>query len=208
MVQSEWQSLLENNQEPNWLALLHLGVMRHYAGNHAGAQQAWQQSLQAVKTPWALRNLAVLAWDEQRLDQAAELYLAACRLKPGLIPLLVECGRLLMEAERPEQWLELLSELDPAVRAVGRLRLLEAQAALEIGDFETVGRLFAGRFVVPDIREGERSLSHLWYDYHERRVSAAEGKPIDAALRGRVRREHPVPPAFDFRMILEDEELL
>ena len=118
--------------------------------------------------------------------------------------LLAECGRFLIEQKLPEKWLELLNELDSAVRAVGRIRLLEAQAALEAGDYRTVEGLFADRVTFPDIREGEKSLSHLWYDYHQRRLSAAEGIPIDAALSKRVRREHPVPPAFDFRMVPED----
>jgi hypothetical protein len=54
--------------------------------------------------------------------------------------------------------------------------------------------------VVIDLREGERALSDLWFNLHERRLSAQENIPIDDALRARVRREFPPPPAIDFRM--------
>jgi hypothetical protein len=157
-------------------------------------------SSKQARTPWALRNLAVLARQDRRLDDAAELYAAACRMRPSLLPLAVECGRALIEAGRAHEWLELVGDLPGSIRDVGRIRLLEAQAALAVRDFEAVERTFAARPVVADMREGEVSLSQLWFDYHERRLSAAENVPIDDALRARVRQAFPVPKEFDFRM--------
>jgi len=174
--------------------------MRHYAGDRDGARHAWEQSLAQAQTPWALRNLAVLALEEERSDEAADLYVAAHRLRPALLPLAVECGRTLIEVERPGQWLALLADLPAPLRAVGRIRLLEAQAALAVGDLKRVERVFADRPVVDDLREGEVSLSHLWFEYHERCLSATENVPVDEALRARVRREFPVPRDMDFRM--------
>lgn len=204
MVQSEWRALLEEavaaGRGAHWLAWLHLGVMRHYAGERDGAQRAWEASLKQARTPWALRNLAVLAYQDGQLDRAAELYIAACRLRPGLLPLAVECGRTLIAAERAGEWLQLVADLPRPTRGVGRIRLLQAQAALAVGDFAAVERTFAERPVVADMREGEVSLSQLWSDYHERRLSEAEDVPIDDALSARVRREFPVPEEFDFRM--------
>lgn len=204
MVRAEWRALLEDavsaGRGTNWLAWLHLGVMRYYAGDRDGAHRAWQMSLEQADTPWATRNLAVLAWEDRRFDEAVELYIAACRMRPSLLPLAVECGRTLIDAGRLRDWLELLAELPPSVRTVGRIRLLEAQAALVVGDFESVERIFAEEPVVDDMREGEKSLSHLWFDFHEQRLSVAENIPIDDALRARVRREFPVPKQFDFCM--------
>ncbi len=37
-------------------------------------------------------------------------------------------------------------------------------------------------------------------EYHEKRLSASEGVPADAALAERVRREFPVPRNIDYRM--------
>jgi hypothetical protein len=208
MVQAEWRTLLEDavqkKQGSHWLAWLHLGVMRYYAGDREGARRAWEASLEQTNTPWALRNLAVLAREDGRLGDAADLYTAACRMRPSLLPLAVECGRTLIEADRPDAWLELLDELPEPVRTVGRVRLLQAQAALVVGDFETVTHVFAGKPVVDDMREGEVSLSQLWFAFHERRLSAAESVPIDDALRARVRQEFPVPEEFDFRMRVDE----
>jgi hypothetical protein len=211
MVQAEWHTLLEDavnaGRGANWLARLHLGVMRYYAGDHDGARQAWETSLEQANTPWATRNLAVLAWEGRRFNEAVELYVAAWRMRPSLLPLAVECGRTLIDVGRPRDWLELVAELPESIRTVGRIRLLEAQAALAVADFETVEGIFAEKPVVDDMREGEKSLSHLWFDFHEQRLSAAEKVPIDDALRARVRREFPVPKEFDFRMASDESAL-
>jgi hypothetical protein len=133
-----------------------------------------------------------------------EDYVAACRLCPTLIPLAIECAQALLDAGRAQDWLDLLSELPDSVRSAGRLKLIEGRAALETGDFDRVERLFAEKLVIVDLREGERSLSHLWFEYHERRLSVHEGIPVDDSLRARVRREFPVPPEIDFRMSADD----
>jgi tetratricopeptide (TPR) repeat protein len=204
MVQAEWRTLLEDavdeGRGANWLAWLHLGVMRYHAGEYDGARHAWEMSLAQTQTAWASRNLAVLAREEKRFDDAAEQYVAALRMRPFLLPLAVECGRALVEMGRSREWLDLLAALPQAVRTAGRIRLLEGQAALAIGDLERVERLFAEKLVIDDLREGERSLSHLWFAFHEQRLSAKENVPIDDALRARVRREFPVPREIDFRM--------
>ena len=117
-----------------------------------------------------------------------------------IYPLVVECGKALIAADQPQRWLGLYDELPETIRTVGRVRLLEGQAALAAQDFDRVERLFADAPVIEDLREGEVSLSQLWFAYHEQRLSALEKRSVDEALRERVRREYPVPPAFDFRM--------
>ena len=204
LVQAEWKTLLERvaseGSDSGWLAWLHLGVMRYAAGQREDARQAWERSLQQAGTPWALRNLAVLDEEQGRFDDAAERYIRALQLRPDLLPLAMECGRVLIAAGRPGDWLDLVVELPGPVRRAGRIRLLEGQAALDAGDLGRVERVLAAKLVIEDLREGERSLSHLWFDYHTQRLSAEENVPIDDALRARVRSEFPVPQELDFRM--------
>ena len=204
LVQAEWRAMLEEalhaGRGTNWLAWLHLGILRHYARDSEGARCAWELSLGQARTPWAMRNLAVLALEDERFDDAVQLYVAAWRMAPTLMPLAVECGRALIEAGRPGEWLVLLDELPESLRFKGRIRLLEAQAALDAGEFEIVEQFFADQVVIADIREGEVSLSDLWFDLHARRLSVRESIPLDDALRARVRCEFPVPEGFDFRM--------
>jgi len=204
VVDDEWRTLLDEalaaGRGENWLAWWHLGVLRQNAGETGAAHRACQRSLALAETPWSLRNLALLALEDEQLGEAADLYMAALRLRPDLLALAVECGRTLMEAGRAQAWLDLLLTLPPHVRSAGRVRLLEGQAALAMGDLARVEPLFIERVEVDDLREGELSLSELWFRYQELKLSANEGLPVDDTLRGRVRREFPVPEHLDFRM--------
>lgn len=50
-----------------------------------------------------------------------------------------------------------------------------------------------------DLREGEASLTDLWFDLQERRIAAAEGVVVNEALRQRVRQTCPPPAHLEFR---------
>jgi hypothetical protein len=204
LVQAEWRDLLEAavaaGHGVHWLAWLHLGVMRHHAGDLAGARAAWEQSAADRRTPWALRNLAILAADDQLEEQAAALFLDAHRLRPTCVPLTIECGNALLAAHRHQDWLDLLTAAPPALLANGRVRLLEARAALALGDHARVASILAQGLVIADLREGDQAPSDLWYDFQMLRLRAEEDPPPDEALRGRIEREFPMPEGLDFRM--------
>ncbi|MBM4084897.1 MAG: DUF5107 domain-containing protein [Planctomycetes bacterium] len=203
MVQAEWRELLEKSvagDPSNWFAWLHLGVMRLYAGEHEAARAAWEKSNALKPTAWALRNLAALAAFQNQPEASADLHLAAHKLNPSLRPLTIETCRALLKVKRPNECLDLIAGLPAADRANGRIRYLESLAALDCGDFDRVERLFADGIEVIDLHEGEKSLDEFWFTFHERRLSAQEGVPLDDALRARVRKEFPLPRQYDFRM--------
>jgi hypothetical protein len=206
MVQSEWKALLEKAVEtsPNWLACLHLGLMRHYIGDTIAAQQAWSQSLELKRNPWALRNLGTLALAADQMDIAVEHYLEAVHLAPDLPVLAVECGRAFIEANRPGQWIELLPSFSDSIRARGRMRLLEARARLALGQIDQAGEIIATLPVIEDIREGELSLSELWLEYSVQRLSRQENCPKTPELISQARRQFPLPAGLDFRMTDDD----
>jgi hypothetical protein len=203
MVQPDWERFLADavraGHGDHWLAWLHLGVMRYHRDDFEGAREAWEKSLALDDSPWTLRNLAVLLKRDDRSAEAAAMLFRASRMAPDERSLAVECCQALLDAGRPQDMLDCLGQMPEDVRGVGRMRILEARAALELGQLDRVERILQGRPVVPDVREGEVSLSNLWFELHERRVSAADGVPIDDALRERVRKEFPPPSWLDFR---------
>lgn len=208
LAQAEWRALLEQAVQADaagggWEAWLHLGVMRLHDGEAAGALAAWETSLARKRTPWALRNLAVLARRAGDLPQAAALYREAQALRPDLLPLLVETARVLIDVGAPGEFLALLASVPAALQQHGRIHLLEIEAGLAAGDLERVGRRFADGFEIVDYQEGDEILTDLWFRYHAERLSRAEGISNDAALRARVEREYPLPARYDFRMTVE-----
>jgi hypothetical protein len=90
--------------------------------------------------------------------------------------------------------------LPPEVRSAGRIRLMQAMAALEQGDLAAVEQYFEGDVDIPNIREKETTLSDLWLRWQEQKVARARGVEVDDAVRQQARREFPPPVRFDFRL--------
>ena len=219
MVQDEWRALLEQSlatQKGNWLDWLNLGNMRLEALDRAGARAAWQKSLQHRRNAWALRNLAVVegsgdanwqfgwhirAVSERPTPHAVDLMRQAWETGPKIAPLAVEYALMLLQTEQYNALRELVRSLDDATKKNERIRILSAKAALELGEFNEVEQLFDQDFAT--IREGELTLSEIWFEFHERRIAAAEKIKIDENLRERVRKEFPPPRKIDFRMIAQ-----
>ncbi len=147
-----------------------------------------------------MRNLAVLSSDEGEIQQASDQWLAAARMLPTLLPLAVEACEALLAASRFVELRTFVGKLPSSLRTSGRLRLLDAIAALRSDDLGAVESYFSAPCDIPNIREGELSLSELWFGWHEAVMSRREGKPIDENMRWQVRRDFPLPREFDFRM--------
>jgi tetratricopeptide (TPR) repeat protein len=204
MVQPEWRELLERavegNRNAHWLASYHLGVMRYRAGDRAGARQAYERSIAQEPSPWAYRDLAVMARDEGDAEKAADLWLTAARMAPTLVPLAIETAAALSRAGPSEQVIAFVDALPHDVRGHGRIRLMHAAAALALGDLASVEEYFQGDVDVANVREKETTLSDLWFGWQQQRVARERGLPIDDNLRQLIRKEFPPPLRFDFRL--------
>jgi hypothetical protein len=208
IVQPEWRELLENalanNRGDHWLSWNQLGLMRFGAGDAEGAVKAWETSIQRAPNAWAYRNLAVVAKTNNKFGKAAELLEQAWNLQPKNLPLTIEFGKALAAADRHADLAAFLISLPESLQQNGRVKLLKAQAALATNDLPTVAAFFEKEVEIPNMREKEISLSTLWFDYHEKRVAAAEKINRDKNLRSRVRKEFPPPQWVDFRASPDD----
>ncbi len=204
MTDPAWRRLLESTLATgdgvHWLSLLHMGIMRYRGGDLMGARQAWQQSLEIEPTAWAQRNLAVLTLDEGDPDRSAKLWAIAAKMRLDLKPLVVEACVAMLAASQYGPLQELIVSLPPDVARLDRVRLIGAIAALRSGNLSAPEDFFSAPCDIPNIREGETSLSDLWFEWHEARLSHQNGVPIDDVLRRQVRQQHPLPREFDFRM--------
>ncbi|AXB42670.1 DUF5107 domain-containing protein [Amycolatopsis albispora] len=157
--------------EPNWLVWYHRGVAHWYAGDKVAAEQAWRASLEDTENAWAVRNLGIATDDASLLRRAFDL--APAELAVEAIDAALAAG----------QAGEALTMLATAPMRNGRIRLLTARALLAAGDAAGAEEVFLAGFDVPDIREGDTSLSDTWAE-------------IQRALGG----DRPLPRRYDFRM--------
>ena len=203
-VQREWMQLLERSlAKPggrHWASLFHYGVMRWHGDQRVGAALAWQESLQLRDNPWAERCLGMADRIEKRPADAVPHLRKAWQTRPDLFPLLVEYLYALVESAQHRLALDTIRALPPLQRQHGRVRLIEGQALLGLGELDALASLLEEKPVVADQREGETGLSDLWFQMQEAREVRKLGQPLDEARRAAVRHANPVPVAIDFRM--------
>lgn len=178
VVGEEWETRLARTPA-SWARDYHLGAMAHAAGDLNVAHKRYTASMAQVPTAWALRGLGRIATERGEFPTAANLLGHAAELAPDQPTIQVEAITAALAAGDVVAALELVDAAPSPVRELGRVRLLEARAALAAGDRTRSERVLAGGVVIPDIREGETSLSDLWSQLHP---------------------DEPLPEEYDFRM--------
>lgn len=159
-VSDRWLAVLEEAPDSEWVHLAR-AVNAHVRGDAGRAAQQYDASLAACENPWSMRGLALLADD----GRACDLYARARRLRPDCRGLVVEHLERLLAAGRPGDCLDAVAGLEPALRAHGRTRLLEARAWLAEGERERAAGIMQS-LVVEDLAEGDTVLSQVWDALH------------------------------------------
>ena len=96
-----------------------------------------------------------------------------------------------------------LGNLPENIKTKDRIQITTALAAVKIGKFDFLTPFFANEHY--DVKEGENSLTDIWFEYNARRMAAADGikDPDEQTLEKYVDRawdECPPDPSIDFRM--------
>jgi tetratricopeptide (TPR) repeat protein len=202
IIQEEWRDLLQpsvlSGFGNHWLALLHLGVMHYGAGNMAAAEDAWRRSLQRCPSGWAYRNLAMLHKIEGRLGEALGLYRKAHHLLPKLKPLFMEFCDALLAARHGTEALALLDSAPQVIRGHSRMGVLKARAGLAIGLTHHCLPILHESFELVDIREGEMSLTDIWFAHSGFDVNGLARQNGDGDDRDP---HHSIPAHLNFQVV-------
>jgi hypothetical protein len=91
-----------------------------------------------------------------------------------------------------------VKSLPVAIANHERIQLQSAQVALEQGDYAVVRRLLQREFCT--IREGELSLSDLWFTAYIKEEEQRKGRELTDAEKKRLTQQFPPPREIDFRM--------
>lgn len=204
VVDKFWLRELENLPSQNWYSLLHIGVIKYANGELLGAKEAWQKSNEISANPWALRNLSMLYKNEWGDTATAyELILKAFALKKGCLPLCSETASVLISFGKEKEWLEIFETLDETLKKNGRLNFFKALSLVNIGEYEKASEIINPDFIMADIKEGELSVSHLWFELYRRLYAKENGlcyDENDTKLIKAADKKYPLPKKLDFRM--------
>ncbi|MFF6964584.1 DUF5107 domain-containing protein [Streptomyces anthocyanicus] len=194
LVARPWRDMLETAAAtPS--AEYHLGVAQWHGGDRAQAVRSWERGLKSATDRWPLlRCLAVADQEDGHGERAADRYAEAfddlcARRTDGAekgdgrwVAVTAALGReaigALLAAGRGTDARTVWDRLDPATRARGRYRLIEAELLAAEGRSEDARAVFDEGFEVADLREGADGIGLLW-------------ARLDDA---------PLPARYDFRM--------
>lgn len=186
LVSPKWEKVVREAafRTDSWYGWLQYGVLLYANGGIDECERAWKRSLALAENAWAYRNLAMLAKGERGdLDTAHELILKAvslCNTDRGLI---VNAAQVLTACGDYEGYLALFDTLPDRLKKDGRLLFYRAKAYLRTGRPREAADIITPDFVMCDIKEGEVSISALWFE-----IYAALGE------------DRPLPFEIDFRM--------
>ena len=200
--QKEWTRLMldavQGPDSENWYTLLQLGCLYLCEPDIMRAEHYITRSLKARKSAWGLYALAELKRVTGDAKGCALTMLEASSLAPQDPNLAKMTARHLHAAKMYEEQIAFVKGCDGAIQALPRMRLYLAFALAMTGSEEEALVILenGGAYLeIPDIQEGEISLSELWYVIQEK-LAARQGRAFDRA-------DARPPRELDFRMFVE-----
>ena len=194
MISPKWTARIEKAAESkgDWFSLLQYGVARYEECDHTvlanaffdgdaekkqsdTARAAWLSSVKSTPNVWAYRNLAVLEKNEGNTEKAEQYYDLALALPCAFddFALASEYLIFLAKAKKFEKLWDIFSSLPEACKKVDRIRISAAQAAVKLRMTDYLTEFFAEPH--HDIREGECSLTDIWFEYCAIRMARERG---------------------------------
>ena len=202
-VNDRWMKLLEASIESgkgnHWYAQYQLGVMKAYRNDSEGAQAAFEESIRMAKSPWALRCLAVLAKQAGNIQKAGDLMLQALQMSAQR-NLALEAVNTLLQGKRYEEAEQAIEALPVSVQRIGRMKMMRIEAQLGAERTEEAEKLLKKKIVLTDVKEGEVSLTQLWFRMCAQKKAKAEGIEVTDALIEEMSKTVTPPVHLDFRM--------
>ncbi len=191
MNHPEWLEMLSKVEDKNATVLYHLGVMQNAAKDPETAQKTIRESIEKEPSPWAWRALARMAAIAGDMDKCLVCYDEALKLLPDDRNLCLEYAQTLLNAGKHAGLNAYLKLLPEAYRDQPRFLYLQAAADVALGNYDEAEAIMLKPLFIPDMREGELSLSDLWFTLYMNKhgISREESEA-----------RFPLPHELDFRM--------
>ena len=187
-----------NNTKDSWYKFYHLGIVHYAEENIEKAYECFKKSVELQPNAWALRNLSQIEKNEKNNLKAAEEFIVkAVEVKKDYQPLWVNYAELMIAIDKHQKWINAYNSLSEELKENGRLKMLYGLSLTRTGRAkEALEIITSDEFVLPDIKEGEFSISHMWLEIHRILMGKTEKEISDKE----VYKIYPLPEELDFRM--------
>jgi hypothetical protein len=198
-----WKPLLEKSMAVSGYshnALINcLAVLLYENNEQSQAELLWKKAADNGD-PLALRNLACIFRIKKDNKTALSYMRLAFEAEKGRIDqaFTEEYLQMLVENQQFETAWNVFKSLPPGIAERERVEVTTGQAAVEIGEYDFVRALFQKEFTY--IKEGETTISDLWFRLQALELAQVRGIPYtEKLLREAVKTLSP-PKEIDFRM--------
>lgn len=197
-VSKVWEQKVNNIPvaDRNWYTYYQMGVIAMSKTDWQVALQYFAKSIELENNGWAHYGLAVVFCyldDKEKCIYHAKQSINLCG---GRVSVIRDAGKLLLHFNA---YKELLSVIEPYVlneeiAKDGRIGFYRVKSLVELNCIAKAEEILYsdGGLIIPDIREGELSITQLWFDI-ERKKAELRGEAFD------VKKLKP-PAQFDFRL--------
>ena len=190
LVEPFWKQRLQKAPD-NALCSYFLGVIFHSEGHLPEASAAFERSLAFRENAPAHRALGRMDALAGREESCIRHYERALALTGDLFQLQLEYAQTLLSMKKWEELMAYLESLSQETQEHPRFIYLKACAQVALGHYDDALELMLSPLVIPDMREGELSLSDLWFTLYMKKENLT---------RQECEKLHPLPRELDFRM--------
>ena len=219
------ESALKRCGGESWYSLLQYGISVYEGGNYENyvtdtysesdvirstdmAEEAWKKSISLTPSYLAYRNLAVLEEQRNNLLLAEEYYDKAL-LCDGAFDdssLAAEAFKLLLTNQKYAKLWNIFLSLPDTCKNTDRIKIYAAEAAVKLDELDYLEKFFNEPH--HDIREGEVSLTDIWFEYCARKLARERGiTNLTSEMLNELISEAidicPPEKSIDFRMSLD-----
>lgn len=198
VVDENWTRIIEKaatkTDSDNWYTLYHYGMCKLAAGDYEEASSWFEKSISKEQSCWSYYALFVSEFLLGKMKDSIGYLIKGFDLNPTDLSLARELFKFLSMDERYDEIFNKYDELEEELKQDSRIRFYLADAYAKTGDFDSAEQILYsnGGLVIPDIREGESSITQLWIYIQENKETGSDTK------------KEIEPPAFlDFRMASE-----
>jgi hypothetical protein len=167
-------------------------------GEVEDAEEELDASCSCHTNAWNTYARAELFRIKGNMQAASQTILAAANMAKSDNSLCKMTARMLARSEMWTVLYRFTDGLSDEQKALPRIRFYRALAAEKLNLLDVAEELLLanGGLEIPDIQEGEISITNLWFDIEEKKAKR-DGKPFD-------RNTARPPKVFDFRMFVAD----
>ena len=182
LVQPEWNELLKKSSTQTWQSWLHRGLYEFHQGNFDQAEAHFRASRTLRETTWnlfALANCARVRGDMPECFRQLEVVLQRSDADLSLVK---ECFKVFVSLQgNPQTALHLLECQPPAYLQKPIFQFFRAWALANSGQLEEAEAILlaGGGLEVPDIREGEISITDLYLQIQRKKARLAGKMPCE-----------------------------